>query len=239
MRFSYRPSSPLFLSAVLFAAFFIVFADYSPALSGDVQVPVRDELKSMFAHAGCEYPPTELTMIALKRERRLEVWALDSECEPTLVADYPIYGASGTSGPKLEQGDLQVPEGVYYVEYLNPNSRFHLSMKLDYPNEFDRNMAELDGRESLGGDIFIHGNSVSTGCIAVGDIAIEELYALVEKMDGAPVKVIIAPYDFRREMPVIRVASTAPNWLPELYEVIEQEMKHYRKDIYGRQARAR
>lgn len=227
------------IKAALLAAA-IVFTNCTALAGSDEITPsVRHELDAMFARAGCTYPPDGLAMIALKRERRLEVWALDTKCFPRLVADYPIYGASGTAGPKLTQGDLQVPEGVYYVEYLNPYSKFHLSIKLNYPNEFDRNMAESDGRTSLGGDIFIHGNHVSTGCIAVGDIAIEELYAMVEDMDGDPVKVIIAPYDFRKEKAVIRTASTAPGWLPELYRRIERAMRAYRKDFNERQALAR
>lgn len=227
------------MPAALFAAILILTSGTAAAGPDDALPTVRQEIEAMFTREGCQYPPDGLTMIALKQERRIEVWALDTECVPRLVADYPIYGASGTAGPKLVQGDLQVPEGVYYIEYLNPYSRFHLSMKLDYPNEFDREMAECDGRTCLGGDIFIHGNSVSKGCIAVGDIAIEELYTLVEDMDGDPVKVIIAPYDFRKETPVIRTASTAPGWLPKLYDGIEREMKAYMKSVYGRQALAR
>ena len=55
-----------------------------------------------------------------------------------MICVYPVLGASGVLGPKLKEGDRQVPEGVYRVPELNPNSDFHLSLRLDYPNEFDR-----------------------------------------------------------------------------------------------------
>jgi len=193
----------------------------------------------MFKAAGCAYPPDSLTLIALKEEMALEVWSQDKAGDKRLVAAYPILAASGTAGPKLRQGDCQVPEGVYYVEYLNPYSRFHLSIKLDYPNGFDREKAECDGRDRLGGNIFIHGKDISKGCIAVGDAAVEELFMMVYDVGDLPVKVIIAPYDLRTKKPVLRVSSTAPSWLPELYEGLAREMDHYRKTSAARHAMAR
>ena len=74
-----------------------------------------------------------------------------------------------------------MPEGVYAIEAFNSNSRFHLSLKLDYPNAVDRQQAALEGRDQLGGDIFLHGKDVSVGCLAMGDAAIEELFVLVAR----------------------------------------------------------
>jgi murein L,D-transpeptidase YafK len=67
--------------------------------------------------------------------------------------------ASGGLGPKLGAGDRQGPERIYAIESLNPNSLFHLSMRLNYPNEFDQMRAKQDGRSDLGGDIMIHGST--------------------------------------------------------------------------------
>ena len=131
-----------------------------------------------------------------KNERRVAVWAR-SGTSWRFIRNYPILAASGHAGPKLRQGDLQVPEGVYRIEHLNPNSSYHLSMKVSYPNAFDRRMAARDGRTRLGGDIFIHGKDVSIGCVALGDRAIEELFTLVAETGHAKVKVIIAPNDLR------------------------------------------
>jgi len=62
-----------------------------------------------------------------------------------MIKSYPFTGFSGGLGPKLREGDGQIPEGVYAIEYLNPNSQFHLSVKLDYPNVFDKAKGRADG----------------------------------------------------------------------------------------------
>ncbi len=186
-------------------------------------------LKPYFAKAGVSYPPSRLTFIGLKDELELEVWA-EKDSRWVHVATYDVYGASGGLGPKQKAGDSQVPEGIYNVTELNPNSRFHLSMKLDYPNSFDRLMAHSEGRSNLGGNIYLHGKTKSKGCIAVGDLAIEELFVLTARTGIKNVKVVIVPYDFRRQIfhSAIRVA---PPWLPDLYDKLGQELTNYsRKD---------
>ena len=87
-----------------------------------------------------------------------------------------VAAASGGAGPKRREGDLQVPEGVYRIDRFNPNSRFHLSLGLDYPNASDR----LRGARRPGADIFIHGNRVSIGCLAMTDRVIDEIYPICE-----------------------------------------------------------
>jgi murein L,D-transpeptidase YafK len=138
----------------------------------------RARVRPYIKRAGIFYPPDHLTLLVFKRERRLSVWVQQSGRWHYLRA-YPILAASGTSGPKLREGDYQVPEGLYRIAWLNPNSSYHLSMRVDYPNAFDRLMAAREKRTRLGGDIMIHGNSVSIGCVAIGDPAIEELFTLV------------------------------------------------------------
>jgi murein L,D-transpeptidase YafK len=113
------------------------------------------------------------TLIGLKAEKRLELWAPDAAGRPRLIKTYPILAASGGAGPKLREGDRQVPEGLYAIESLNPNSRFHLSLRIDYPNAADRRRAQAEARTGLGGDIMIHGSNVSIGCLAMGDPAAE------------------------------------------------------------------
>ena len=71
-----------------------------------------------------------LSILVFKNERLVEVHAAGWR-EPRR---YAMTGFSGDLGPKLEEGDRQIPEGVYGIEYLNPNSRFHLSLKVSYPN---------------------------------------------------------------------------------------------------------
>jgi hypothetical protein len=85
---------------------------------------------------------------------------------------------------------------VYRIEHLNPMSSYHLSMKVSYPNAFDRRMAARDRRTNLGGDIFIHGKSVSIGCVASA-IARSRSCSRSSRRRHAKVKVIIAPNDLR------------------------------------------
>lgn len=105
---------------------------------------VRERLAPHFEAAGVEYPPTSVTFIGIKQDRALEVRACGRDGDSRLICRYPVLAASGGPGPKLREGDRQVPEGIYRVRELNPNSHFHLSIWLDYPNEFDWARAEED-----------------------------------------------------------------------------------------------
>lgn len=96
---------------------------------------------------------SRFTLIALKHERQLELWGLDGDSwERNPV--FPFTGFSGQLGPKLVRGDGQIPEGQYQIIGLNPNSSFHLSLKLNYPNAFDQQQGQEDGRGDLGDNIF-------------------------------------------------------------------------------------
>lgn len=127
---------------------------------------VRERLAPDFDRIEVSYPPDKMTFIGIKQDRVLEVWVSDP---PVFLKSYPILGASGGLGPKLREGDLQVPEGLYRIESLNPNSLYHLSLRVNYPNATDRAKGKLDGRENLGSDIMIHGRTASIGCLAMGD----------------------------------------------------------------------
>lgn len=184
---------------------------------------VRARLAPEFERIGVAYPPTRIILVAFKQERLLEVWVSDNDTSFTLLTAYPILGLSGRLGPKLAEGDNQVPEGLYRIESLNPNSLYHLSLRLDYPNEFDTAKARFDGRENLGTDIMIHGNTCSIGCLAMGDEASEDLFVLAAETGIQNVSVIISPVDFRlRGLPVHM--SAVPRWTPELYEPIRTEL---------------
>jgi len=182
-------------------------------------------LSPHFARAGLDYPPARVALVAFKEERRLELWTAETESAWRFVRSYPVLGSSGGAGPKLRRGDRQVPEGVYRVEGFNPNSRFHLSMKLDYPNAVDRARAAGDGRTGLGGDIFIHGRTASRGCLAMGDEAIEELFVLVARVERKNAKMLIAPCDLRvRPAPAL---EEAPPWTGQLYDMLRRELEAF------------
>ncbi|WP_314260200.1 murein L,D-transpeptidase family protein [Cardiobacterium hominis] len=110
-----------------------------------------------------------------KKEEILEVWLQKDSGEYALFLDYPICIYSGELGPKTREGDKQSPEGFYTVgrEAMNPNSQYHLSFNLGYPNAYDR------AHGYSGSLLMVHGKCVSIGCYAMGDRQIEEIYTLV------------------------------------------------------------
>ncbi|MDB4584412.1 L,D-transpeptidase family protein [Draconibacterium sp.] len=109
-----------------------------------------------------------------KQEKELELWAKNvTDKSFKLIKTYDICRTCGTLGPKRQMGDLQIPEGFYYIDAFNPTSSYYLSMRINYPNKSDK---ILGVKTKLGGDIFIHGACVTIGCIPITDEQIKELY---------------------------------------------------------------
>jgi murein L,D-transpeptidase YafK len=160
-------------------------------------------------------------LIAYKAERVLEVWA-GTASGWALAQSYDVRAASGDPGPKLREGDLQVPEGEYRLTALNPNSSYHLSIRVDYPSDQDRAWARRDGRTRLGGDIFVHGKAVSIGCLAIGDDAIEELFLLVADTGLQRSRILIAPNRAFADL------SAAHPWFEELYRGLRARVEEVR-----------
>lgn len=184
---------------------------------------VRARLAPNLKRAGVAYPPARVTLVGLKAERTMQVWVSGPDRSWKHLKDYPILGMSGTLGPKLRQGDLQVPEGLYRVESLNPNSRYHLALRVNYPNAEDRRHGREDGRAQLGSDIMIHGSNCSIGCLAMGDEAAEELFVLAADVGIGNVAIILSPVDFRtRALPV--PMPPVPAWTAALYASIQAEL---------------
>jgi murein L,D-transpeptidase YafK len=184
----------------------------------------RARLKPFFDKAQREYPPGQLVLVGLKEEKQLQVYAAASNGAFHLVHTYRILAASGGPGPKLKEGDRQVPEGVYPIESLNPNSRFHLSLRVGYPNTFDREQAKREGRTGLGGDIMIHGSAVSIGCLAMGDEAAEDLFVLAADTGLRNAAVILSPVDFRQGK-TVPPGVKLPPWTEKLYADIKTRLK--------------
>jgi hypothetical protein len=191
-------------------------AQYGPA--------ARTRLRPYFDAARVSYPPARVVMLALKQEKLIELYAANTNQDLRFICSCPILAASGTAGPKLREGDRQVPEGVYPVESLNPNSKFHLALRLGYPNQFDRDQARRDGRENLGGDIMIHGGAASIGCLAVGDEAVEDLFVLAADTGIAAVTVIISPVDFRKTANFAPPDNSSPPWTAALYQTLKSNL---------------
>jgi hypothetical protein len=183
----------------------------------------RSRLGPHFQRAQVAYPPRRVTLVGLKAERLLQVYAAGPANAHRFIRSYPILAASGGPGPKLRQGDQQVPEGIYAIELLNPNSLYHLSLKVGYPNSFDRAQAAKEGRTELGGDIMIHGSSVSIGCLAMGDKAAEDLFILAADTGLQNISVVLSPVDFRTGASVPKEAKL-PHWIAPLYSEIKARL---------------
>lgn len=135
------------------------------------------QVKQLLATQGIYSFDIDLYLRAFKEEGRLELWAKPkTKKHYTLITSYPFYKGTSRLGPKRRQGDHQVPEGIYYIDYFNPESTFKISLRLNYPNAADkiRNAKEAD----LGGAICIHGTDASIGCLAITDLRIPNVYIL-------------------------------------------------------------
>lgn len=114
-----------------------------------------------------------------------------------VIKEYRIGLGFDPVGHKKVEGDGKTPEGVYFIDRMNPSSRYHLSLGVSYPNPVDRQTAGAIGR-SAGGDIMIHGRGPegnaatkkdwTAGCIAVSDGEVEEIFAMVRP--GVPIVIL-------------------------------------------------
>ena len=110
-----------------------------------------------------------------------------------VLRSYRVALGDAPVGHKREQGDERTPAGDYRISYRNAQSRFHLSLRVSYPNEADRAQARKRGVDP-GGDIMIHGSTPpgyardwTDGCIAVTNAQIEEIWRLVPV--GTPIHI--------------------------------------------------
>nr|WP_068893161.1 L,D-transpeptidase family protein [Pedobacter panaciterrae] len=133
---------------------------------------------------------------AYKAEEKLEIWLKeDTQNRYKLFKVYSFCQHSGILGPKLKEGDLQTPEGFYYINAFNPLSNFHLSLGLNYPNSID---LLRSAHEKPGSDIYIHGKCVTVGCIPITDDKIKELYILaVEARNGGQTQIPVHIFPFK------------------------------------------
>jgi murein L,D-transpeptidase YafK len=139
-----------------------------------VREQVTPRLQSEMTAAGFEFGQPIFIRV-FKQSKELELWVRPGGAFE-LFKTYPICNYSGDLGPKLREGDRQSPEGFYFVTpaQMNPNSRYHLSFNLGFPNAYDLAHART------GSYLMIHGDCLSVGCFAMTDAGIEEIYLLAE-----------------------------------------------------------
>ncbi len=230
-----------FLSKKLMLEFFLLFLLYtsSQAMAPKINwekaidnavksygLKTEPDLQASFDRAGIAYPPKKISLLAFKKERYIELWALNDKEEWKYIRKYPLTAYSGKLGPKLREHDRQIPEGIYNLVSFNPFSSMHLSIMINYPNSFDMYHAKREGRRRPGNNIFLHGKAESVGCLAVGNEAIDQLFLLIRRVGLNHVKMVIAPNDLRKYSPATDV-TTQPRWISQLYASIKTELKNY------------
>ncbi|MCW5917670.1 MAG: hypothetical protein KIS82_10025 [Ferruginibacter sp.] len=191
----------------------------------------EDSLRAEFERKRLTWPPEAMFIRSFKYDRQLEVWVKGNISEPyKLFKTYKVCMQSGAMGPKRMEGDYQVPEGFYYINEFNPNSNYHLSLGLNYPNASDRILSDT---LRPGSAIYIHGNCVSTGCIPIRDLPMEEVYVLAAnvKMQGfqdfIPVHVFPVRYNNRKSLEYLTTQIKDNKYLQDFNKNIREAYDYF------------
>jgi murein L,D-transpeptidase YafK len=207
---------PLYFTLPLLAL--LVCCSQTPSVSRELPGPQRaaaaiarttpliaPRLAELGARAG-----DPVFMRAFKSEKILELWIQPNGQGPYVrFATWPICAASGALGPKLAEGDRQVPEGVYGIpaRAMNNASSYHLSMDTGYPNAYDRDLGRT------GSEIMVHGRCASIGCLAMTDPVIDQVWTLVDaahKSGQSAVPIHIFPFIINSR--ALAAQSTSPHF---------------------------
>jgi len=181
-------------------------------------------------------PESSVLVRIFKMESELEVWKVDRSGKYALLKTYPMCRWSGKLGPKTKIGDRQAPEGFYDVTMsrLNPKSQFFLSFNLGYPNRLEQSLGYT------GEALMVHGACSSSGCYAMSDQAIGEIYAVVENaLHGRQSAFQVQAYPFRmtpKNLAVYRNDPNMPFWknLKEGYDIFEVSRREPRVSLCGK-----
>lgn len=190
----------------------------------------EDSVKHQFKKQNLSWPPQSMYVRSFKYDKQLEVWVkVDSSDQYKLFKTYKVCMQSGSMGPKRMEGDYQVPEGFYYINEFKPNSNYHLSLGLNYPNASDRILSDA---HRPGNNIYIHGNCVSTGCIAIQDGPIEELYVIASNarnfgQEFIPVHVFSVRYNNKKSLDYLHASIKDNTYLQAFNKSMRQAFDHF------------
>ncbi len=229
----------LFRCCFLFLIFFgSIFFASAQSVSGpkyslkapEVVSRLEDSLKKQFEKQNLVWPPQAMYLRSFKYDRQLEIWVKSSAKEPyKLFKTYKVCQQSGAMGPKRIEGDYQVPEGFYYINEFNPNSNYHLSLGLNYPNASDRILSD---EKRPGSAIYIHGDCVSTGCIPITDAPIEELYFLANNVrnqgqEFIPIHVFPVKYNVKKSLEFLENSMKDNSYLRQFNSNIKEVFDYF------------
>ena len=180
-------------------------------------------------------PESPVLVRIFKQESELEVWKVDKTGQYALLKTYPMCRSSGKLGPKTKSGDRQAPEGFYHVSagMLNPNSQYYVSFNLGYPNKLEKALGYS------GEALMVHGACSSSGCYAMTDQGVGEIYAIVQKaLEGGQGQFQVQAYPFRMSadnMAKHRGDANMPFWrvLKEGYDAFAFSRRQPKVSVCG------
>lgn len=155
--------------------------------------PIPAKLLGEMSERGMK-PSDPVVVRIFKQESELEIWKRDKSGRFALLKTYPMCRWSGKLGPKTKIGDRQAPEGFYHVNagMLNPKSQYYLSFNLGYPNRLESALGYT------GEALMVHGACSSSGCYAMTDEGVAEIYTVVrEALKGGQTSFQVQAYPFR------------------------------------------
>ena len=189
-----------------------------------------NHIQSRAQSKGIDLASLQVYLRAFKLDQQLELWVSDKDHDYYMLMErFEVCRSSGDLGPKRKQGDYQVPEGFYHIDRFNPASNYHLSLGINYPNRSDK---VLSDPQRPGGDIFIHGDCVTIGCIPIEDEYIEMLYVYCVEAKTAGQKTIpvtifpFRPGNHRKEL----MDSCEEPTVKELWEDLEAAYVFFEKN---------
>lgn len=181
-------------------------------------------------------PESPVLVRIFKQESELEVWKIDATGSYALLKTFPMCRWSGKLGPKTKSGDRQAPEGFYHVSagMLNPKSQYYVSFNLGYPNRLESALGHT------GEALMVHGACSSSGCYALTDQGVGEIYALAAKaLASGQSRFQVQAYPYRmtpENMALHKGDENMPFWrvLKEGYDAFELTKRQPKVSVCGR-----
>lgn len=189
-------------------------------------------LKKEFEKKGLAYPAKYIFIRSFKLDSEMEIWVKNNVADTfRLFKSYRVCTLSGKMGPKRKEGDRQVPEGFYYINDFNPNSNYHLSLGINYPNFSDKILSDP---KKPGGEIYIHGSCITIGCIPLTDEFINEVYILAVNAKNAgqdfiPVHVFPVKFGNTRSLDYLGTVSLTDNTSQQFWVELKTAYDYFEK----------
>lgn len=221
----------LLIPFILFAAYSMSFLEKqlsSPRVR-EANLLKRKGIQDMLRSLSVSEDHFDIFIRAFKQEKKLEVWVKNKgDKKYKHLKTYDFCQTSGVLGPKRKSGDLQIPEGFYKIDLYNPESSYHLSFRINYPNASD---LILGDQENPGNEIFIHGDCVTVGCIPLGDDHIKELYllAILSKNGNGQANVHIFPAKMSGEH-YSSLLEKSPEHLKTFWASLQAGFDHFERN---------